>query len=89
MDRLIGAVESRRLARDLVARIFGEEPWERLPAVWPVRSPQSNNCCRVVRVLVVGLSAAILLIVEMNGPFTGLMQVSSVPMRDALSQISK
>jgi hypothetical protein len=44
----------------------------------------------LIAVLFVGAltaAAAIFLILEMNRPYTGLMQISSAPMRNALSQI--
>ncbi|MGQ0593091.1 MAG: hypothetical protein ACT4QB_10695 [Gammaproteobacteria bacterium] len=42
----------------------------------------------LVRVRVV-TSGAILLILEMNSPFAGLMKISSAPMRDALANLGQ
>jgi hypothetical protein len=47
------------------------------------------NPTAIVALLVFGLSAtgAIFLILEMNQPFTGLMQISSAPLHNALAPL--
>jgi hypothetical protein len=50
-----------------------------------------RNTTVIVVLLVCALSAtgAILLILEMNSPFSGIMKISSAPMRDALADLGK
>jgi hypothetical protein len=50
-----------------------------------------RNTTVIVALLVCSLStaAAILLILEMNSPFAGLMKLSSAPMRDALANLGR
>ena len=51
-------------------------------------SPLNPTGCAAVVVIALSASAAIFLILEMNTPFDGLMQVSSVPVRNALAPLS-
>ena len=50
-----------------------------------------RNATVIVTLFVCALSAtgAILLILEMNSPFAGLMKISSAPMRDALANLGQ
>jgi len=50
-----------------------------------------RNGTAVVALFVCALSAscALMLILEMNSPFTGLMKISAVPMRDTLAHLGE
>jgi hypothetical protein len=50
-------------------------------------SPWNATVVTVLFICAVSLAAAIFLIVEMDRPFHGLIQISGKPLRDALSQI--
>jgi len=52
-------------------------------------APRNATAVASLFVCALAVSGAILLIEEMNSPFTGLMKVSSAPMRDALSALGQ
>jgi hypothetical protein len=51
-------------------------------------SPLNPTGCAAVVVIALSASSAIFLILEMNTPFSGLMQISSAPVRNALAPLS-
>ena len=52
-------------------------------------APRNATVIAALFVCALSVSGAILLILEMNSPFTGLMKVSSAPMRDALAHLGQ
>lgn len=52
-------------------------------------APRNATVIAALLVCALSVSGAILLILEMNDPFTGLMKVSSAPMRDALAHLGQ
>jgi hypothetical protein len=51
-------------------------------------SPLNPTGCVAVVIIALSASGAIFLILEMNTPFSGLMQISSAPVRNALAPLS-
>ena len=51
-------------------------------------SPLNPTGCAAVAIIALSASGAIFLILEMNTPFSGLMQISSAPVRNALAPLS-
>jgi hypothetical protein len=58
-------------------------------AAFGLFAPRNATVIAALFLCALSASGAILLILEMNGPFTGLMKVSSAPMRDALAHIGQ
>jgi len=52
-------------------------------------APRNGTVIAVLFVCALSTSGAILLILEMNSPFKGLMHISSAPMRHALAELGK
>jgi hypothetical protein len=52
-------------------------------------APRNATVLAGLLVCALSVSGAIFLILEMNRPFTGMMKVSSAPMREALSYLGK
>ena len=52
-------------------------------------APRNATVVAALFVCALSVSGAILLILEMNGPFSGLMKISSAPMRDALANLGR
>ena len=52
-------------------------------------APRNGTVVAALFVCALSASGAILLILEMNAPFTGLMKISSAPMRDALAELGR
>jgi len=58
-------------------------------ATFGLFAPRNATVVAALFVCALSVSGAILLILEMNSPFTGLMKVSSAPMRDALAHLGQ
>ena len=58
-------------------------------ATFGLFAPRNATVVAALLVCALSVSGAILLILEMNDPFTGLMKISSTPMRDALSNLGQ
>jgi hypothetical protein len=58
-------------------------------ATFGLFAPRNATVVAALFVCALSVSGAILLIVEMNSPFGGLMKVSSAPMRDALAHLGQ
>ena len=54
-----------------------------------VLAPRNGTVIAVLFVCALSTTGAILLILEMNSPFAGIMKLSSAPMRDALTNLGK
>jgi len=52
-------------------------------------APGSATVLTSLLVSALSVSAAILLILELYSPYSGLIQVSSAPLRDALTQLGR
>jgi hypothetical protein len=52
-------------------------------------APRNTTVIAALFVCALSVAGAILLIVEMNSPFTGLMKISSAPMREALANLGR
>lgn len=52
-------------------------------------SPLNPTGCVAVAIIALSASGAIFLILEMNTPFSGLMQISSAPVRNALAPLDR
>ena len=50
-------------------------------------SPLNPTGCVAVAIIALSASGAIFLILEMNTPFSGLMQISNAPVRNALAPL--
>lgn len=58
-------------------------------ATFGLFAPRNATVVTVLFVCALSVAGAILLILEMNSPFTGLMQLSGAPMRDALARMGQ
>jgi hypothetical protein len=58
-------------------------------ATFALFAPRNTVVVASLFVCALSVSGAIFLILEMNSPFTGLMQISSAPMRDAIAQLGQ
>ena len=58
-------------------------------ATFGLFAPRNATVVASLFVCALSVSGAILVILEMNGPFTGIMKVSSAPMLDALANLGK
>lgn len=58
-------------------------------ATFGLFAPRNTTVIAALFVCALSVSGAILVILEMNGPFSGLMKVSSAPMRDALANLGR
>ena len=58
-------------------------------AAFGLFAPRNAMVVAALFVCALSVSGAILLILEMNSPFAGLMKVSSAPMRDALAHLGQ
>ena len=58
-------------------------------ATFGLFAPRNATVLATFLVCALSVSGAILLIQEMNGPFAGLMKISSAPMRDALANLGR
>lgn len=58
-------------------------------ATFGLFAPRNATVVAALFVCALSASGAILLILEMNTPFTGLMKISSAPMRDALAELGR
>jgi hypothetical protein len=58
-------------------------------ATFGLFAPRNATVIAALLVCALSVAGAILLIVEMNSPFTGLMKVSSAPMRAALASLGR
>jgi hypothetical protein len=58
-------------------------------ATFGLFAPRNATVVAALFVCALSASGAILLILEMNSPFAGLMKVSSAPMRDALARMGQ
>jgi hypothetical protein len=58
-------------------------------AAFGLFAPRNATVMAALFVCALSVSGAILLILEMNSPFTGLMKVSSAPMREALANFGQ
>lgn len=58
-------------------------------ATFGLFAPRNAIVIAALLVCALSVAGAILLIVEMNSPFTGLMKVSSAPMREALANLGR
>jgi len=56
-------------------------------ATFGLFAPRNATVVAALFVCALSVSGAILLILEMNSPFAGLMKISSAPMRDALANL--
>ena len=52
-------------------------------------APRNRTAVSVIVVCALAVSTAIFLILEMNRPYSGFMQISSAPIRNALAQIGR
>ncbi len=58
-------------------------------ATFGLFAPRNATVVAALTVCALSVSGAILLILEMNSPFAGLMRISSAPMRDALAHLGQ
>jgi len=58
-------------------------------AAFGMFAPRNGTVIAMFLVCALSVAGAILLILEMDTPFTGVMKVSSAPMRDALADLGK
>jgi hypothetical protein len=58
-------------------------------ATFGLFAPRNATVVTALFVCALSVSGAILLILEMNSPFAGLMKISSAPMRDALANLGQ
>ena len=58
-------------------------------ATFGLFAPRNATVVAALLVCALSVSGAILLILEMNNPFAGLMKISSAPMRDALANLGQ
>ncbi|MBI1816347.1 MAG: hypothetical protein HYR72_15320 [Deltaproteobacteria bacterium] len=58
-------------------------------ATFGLFAPRNATVVAALLVCALSVAGAILLIIEMDSPFSGLMRVSSAPMRDALAHLGK
>src|SRR5258706_15797020 len=58
-------------------------------ATFGLFAPRNATVVAALFVCALSVSGAIFVILEMNSPFSGLMKVSSAPMRDALAQLGQ
>jgi hypothetical protein len=58
-------------------------------ATFGLFAPRNATVVGALFVCALSVSGAILLILEMNGPFTGVMKVSSAPLLDALANLGR
>ena len=58
-------------------------------ATFGLFAPRNATVVAALFVCALSVSGAILVILDMNSPFAGLMKVSSVPMRDALAHLGQ
>ena len=69
-----------RDGRDLLRRLVAED----IPLIWPADRAQPESRARTP-----GIAGAIFLVLEMSRPYSGLMAISSAPMRSALDHIGR
>jgi hypothetical protein len=58
-------------------------------ATFGLFAPRNATVIAMLFVCALSVSGAIFLILELDQPFEGLMQISSAPMRDALSRLGE
>lgn len=58
-------------------------------ATFGLLAPRNSTVIAVLLVCALSATGAILLILEMNSPFAGIMKISSAPMRDALANLGQ
>ena len=58
-------------------------------ATFGLFAPRNATVLAALLVCALAASGAILLILEMNSPFAGIMKISSAPMRDALANLGR
>jgi hypothetical protein len=52
-------------------------------------APRNTTVTTVLFIAALSVAAAVFLILELDGPFTGVIRISSAPLRYALDQIGK